>query len=106
MAENTVTKRDMAIVLAEKYGFTQLEATDIIQTFLDEIVKELANANRLEFRKFGVFEPKIRKGRQARNPRTNEELFAEAKATVAFKVGKEMKEKVQDAMPKLQENAE
>jgi integration host factor subunit beta len=66
---------------------------------LDRIVQELSQGNRIELRDFGVFEVKQRAARKARNPRTGEEAFVPAKNVVLFKVGKLMKEKVNDSQP-------
>jgi nucleoid DNA-binding protein len=81
-----------------------MEAKEIIQIFLDQVVEELASGNRLELRNFGVFEPRIQSARKARNPRTNEVVHVDSKAVVAFKAGKEMGEKVQKALPVLKQN--
>jgi integration host factor subunit beta len=62
--------------------------------FLDRIVQELSQGNRIELRDFGVFEVKQRAARKARNPRTGEEAYVPAKSVVVFKVGKLMKEEV------------
>ncbi|MFH0946405.1 MAG: HU family DNA-binding protein, partial [Planctomycetota bacterium] len=70
---------------------------EIIQHFLDEIINELSNGNRLEFRDFGVFEVKFRKARRAQNPRTLEKVHVPPKKVVKFKVGRVMREKVGSA---------
>ena len=44
-----------------------------------------------------MFEVKQRAARKARNPRTGEEAFVPAKNVVVFKVGKLMKEKVNNS---------
>jgi hypothetical protein len=62
---------------------------------MDEIINELAKGNRLEFRDFGVFEPKSKAQRVARNPRTGEKVEVPEKTTVKFKVGRLMKKKIQ-----------
>ena len=67
---------------------------------LDEIIKELAAGNRLEFRDFGVFEVRTRKPRMARNPRTSQRVPVPVKRTVKFKVGRLMQERVQEKEPK------
>jgi len=51
-----------------------------------------ALADRLEFRDFGVFETRIRAARDARNPRTLEQVHIPAKRTVKFKMGRIMKQ--------------
>ena len=94
----TVTKRELVQRIAEKTGVQQVSAKEIIQTFLDEIIIELAHGNRLEFRDFGVFEPKTKARRIARNPRTGERVEVPEKTTVKFKVGRLMKQRIQDKL--------
>ncbi len=85
----TTTKRDLCEKIVRKTDNSQLLVKETIQMFLDRIVQELSQGNRIELRDFGVFEVKQRAGRKARNPRTGEEAFVPAK-----NVGKLMKEKV------------
>jgi nucleoid DNA-binding protein len=91
----TITKRELVQRIAEKTGVQQVSAKDVIQRFLDEIIDELARGNRLEFRDFGVFEPKSKAQRVARNPRTGDKVEVPEKTTVKFKVGRLMKKKIQ-----------
>ncbi len=91
----TVTKRELVQRIAEKTGIQQISAKEVIQSFLDEIINELAKGNRLEFRDFGVFEPKSKAQRVARNPRTGEKVEVPEKTTVKFKVGRLMKKRIQ-----------
>ena len=51
--------------MAEKTGQNQSVVLQLLQTFLDEMVEQLATGNRLEFREFGVFETVMRKPRMA-----------------------------------------
>ena len=44
---------------------------------------------------FGVFEPKSKAARMARNPRTGDRIAVPEKVTVKFKSGRMMKEKLQ-----------
>ena len=91
----TVTKRELVQRIAEKTNAQQIQAKEVIQGFLNEIIEELAKGNRLEFRDFGVFEPKEKAKRVARNPRTGERVEVPAKTTVKFKVGRLMKKMIQ-----------
>ena len=72
----------------------QVVVRDIVQSFLDEIVSELAKNNRLEFRDFGVFKVSSRPPRIAQNPKTLEKVQVGAKRTVKFKMGRLMKQKI------------
>ena len=90
----TITKKELVNRIAEKTGVTKVVAKEIIQSFLDSIIEELAEGNRLEFREFGVFESKERAARRAQNPRTLEKVSVPAKRIVKFKVGRLMRKRV------------
>jgi integration host factor subunit beta len=95
----TVTKKDLVNRIAERTGETKVVTKNIIQLFLDEIIRELAAGNRLEFRDFGVFEVKPRRARRAQNPRTLEKVSVPPKKVVKFKVGRVMREGVTTQTP-------
>ncbi|MBL9079812.1 MAG: integration host factor subunit beta [Planctomycetes bacterium] len=90
----TVTKKELVHRIAERTGVTKVVAKDVIQSFLNAIIDELAEGNRLEFREFGVFESRERAARLAQNPRTLEKVPVPAKRIVKFKVGRLMRKKV------------
>ena len=90
----TITKKELVNRIADKTGQTKIIAKEILQTFLDEIVRELALGNRLEFRDFGVFEVKPRRARRAQNPRTLQKVEVPPKHVVKFKVGRVMRDQV------------
>ena len=93
----TVTKKDLVHRIADRTGTTKVVTKEIIQQFLDEIIRELASGNRLEFRDFGVFEVKARRARRAQNPRTLEKVDVPPKRVVKFKVGRIMRDRVGSA---------
>jgi integration host factor subunit beta len=95
----TASKKEIVLSVANKTGRPSAEASAVCQSFLDQIVEELAKGNRLEFRDFGVFELKRRKERTARNPKTGEAVHVPARTVVAFKPGRIMKERVVDVIP-------
>ena len=90
----TVTKKELVHRIADKTGVTKVVAKEVIQSFLNAIIDELAEGNRLEFREFGVFESRERAARLAQNPRTLEKVPVPAKRIVKFKVGRMMRKKV------------
>jgi len=92
----TVSKKDIVNKIADTTQARQVVVRDIVQSFLDEIVSELAKDNRLEFRDFGVFETRNLPPRIAHNPKTNELVQVEAKRTVKFKMGKLMTQRLND----------
>jgi len=94
MSRQTIAKRTIAERIAEKLNLGQSVTLQVIQAFLDEVIEELAEGNRLEFRDFGVFETVERKPRIALNPKTLEKVPVERKLVVRFKVGRQMKQRV------------
>jgi integration host factor subunit beta len=92
----TITKKELVNRIAEQTKQTKVVVKDILQQFLEEIVSELSDGNRLEFREFGVFEVRQRAARLAQNPRTLEKVYVPAKKVVRFKVGRMMRERVCD----------
>jgi integration host factor subunit beta len=105
-AAATVTKKDLVNRIADRTGETKVITKNIIQMFLDEIIRELSAGNRLEFRDFGVFEVKPRRARRAQNPRTLEKVSVPPKRVVKFKVGRVMRERVTTERPASAASAE
>jgi integration host factor subunit beta len=89
---STVTKKELVDRIAQSTQTSHVLVKSVIQHFLDEIVAELVEGNRLEFRDFGVFETRIRAARKAQNPKTLERVQVPAKRAVKFKMGRIMKQ--------------
>jgi len=93
----TVTKKEIIDRIAESTQAKRVSVKRIIQAFLDEVIKELCQDNRLEFRDFGVFESRTRASRTAQNPKTLERVDVPTKRTVKFKMGRLMRERLMAA---------
>lgn len=92
----TISKKALVDRIAETHHVRLTSAKIIVQAFLDEMVTELSKGNRLEFRDFGIFDVRTREARQAHNPKTLEKVQAPAKQSVKFKMGKIMKQKLNE----------
>ncbi len=101
----TVTKRELVERIAARTKMTRTAVKKVLQTFLDEIVNELGQGNRLEFRDFGVFEVKTRAARRAQNPKTLERVDVPSKLAVKFKPGRRMKELLDQQALELDQRA-
>ena len=95
---HTVTKKELIDRIADRTKNKRVVVKDVVQNFLGEIINELGNGNRLEFRDFGVFETKRRAARIAQNPKTLQRVHVPPKRTVKFKVGRLMRVKLQEGM--------
>ena len=103
---STITKKELIDRIAEATQAKRVVVKRIVQSFLDEIINELATDNRLEFRDFGVFETRIRSSRVAQNPKTLERVHVPPKRSVKFKMGRLMKEKLASFPPLVEEESQ
>ena len=90
-----MTKSELIARLASRYP--QLVAKDAeyaVKMILDAMTQSLVSGQRIEIRGFGSFQVKVREAREGRNPKTGEEVKIPAKRTPFFKVGKELKERI------------
>ena len=91
----TLTKRDLVIRISEETGIAQQQVLDVVQRTLDYMAQALAKGDKVELRNFGVFEVRLTKSRVGRNPHKPEhDVVIPARATVKFKSGKIMRQRV------------
>ena len=95
----TISKNDLVDRIKEITGVERGTVKTVVQQLMDEITTELAQKNRLEFRDFGVFEPQTRAPKKALNPKTLERVHVPAQRTVKFKMGRMMRERLNDDRP-------
>ncbi len=95
----TITKKELIDRISEGSQAKRVMVKRVIQSFLDEIIAELAQDNRLEFRDFGIFETRTRASRMAQNPKTLERVEVPPKRSVKFKMGRLMKAKLCTQQP-------
>ena len=93
----TITKKQLVEKISVDTGQTKVQTKETVQLFLNAIISELENGNRIELRDFGVFEIKKRAARVGRNPRTGDVVRVPARNVVTFKVGRKMKHRVAES---------
>jgi len=91
---STITKKDLIGRTTESTQAKRALVKATVQNFLGEIIAELTKGNRLEFRDFGVFEPRDRAPRMAQNPKNLERIHVPGKRVVKFKPGRLMMQKL------------
>ena len=89
-----MTKKDIALKVAEETNIKQTDVKKVVQKTFDCIIEALARGEKIELRNFGVFKVKQRKSRTGRNPRTNQVIPVPPRKVVVFKSGLEMKQKI------------
>jgi nucleoid DNA-binding protein len=94
-AMSNLTKRDLVMQISKETGIIQAEVFTVIQQTLDAITDALASGRDVELRNFGVFEVRLTKSRVGRNPmKPKKDVTIPARATVKFKAGKIMRQRV------------
>jgi integration host factor beta subunit len=94
-----MTKQDLIEAVAQQYPrFSRREAEMMVNVVFDSMTEALAKGERIEIRGFGSFLVKQRLAREGRNPRTGAMVAVAAKRVPQFKVGKELRLRV-DGQP-------
>ena len=71
-----------------------LQAEDIVNLMFEKMRISLVTGKRIEIRGFGSFTVKDYKSYWGRNPKTGEKIKVEPKRLPAFKLGKELRERL------------
>ncbi len=81
-------------VLKEESNLSRKEAEKITEVFFNTIEETLVKGERVEIRGFGSFTVNEYKSYTGRNPKTGVQINVPAKKLPFFKVGKELKDRV------------
>ena len=89
-----MNKIELIQALKESNHLSKTEAEKIVTLFFDKISDALAQGDRVEIRGLCSFYVKKYGGYTGRNPKTGEKVKVARKKLPFFKVGKELKERV------------
>jgi integration host factor beta subunit len=90
-----MTKSGLIESVAEKTPHISKKDTEVVvNTIFDAMTDALRRGERIEIRGFGSFVVKHRQAREGRNPKTGAVVPVAAKRVPFFKVGKELKLRV------------
>ena len=89
-----MNKSQLIEALAKAESLPLKKAEEVVNTVFGDMEKALAAGERVEIRGFGSFKIKHYDGYQGRNPKTGEVINVSAKRLPFFKVGKELKDRV------------
>ena len=104
-----MTKSELMLRLAELVAAqkgTQLVAKDVehsVKVLVDTMTRSLAKGQRIEIRGFGSFDLNHRPARVGRNPKTGDKVEVPEKYVPHFKPGKELRERVDQALQNVAE---
>lgn len=95
-----MTKHDLIEEVARLYPrYSRRDAEVIVNSVFDSMAQALHQGERIEIRGFGSFVVKQRQAREGRNPKTGRIVSVPAKRVPFFKVGKELKLRVDGKVP-------
>lgn len=89
-----MNKSDLIDVLSMKENLTEKNASEIINLVFDGFTHSLMEGERIEIRGFGSFSVREYGAYTGKNPKTGEKIQVGPKKLPFFKVGKELKERV------------
>jgi integration host factor subunit beta len=89
-----MNKSELVEALSAQKNLTYKKAEDIVNIIFESMSDELAKGGRIEIRGFGSFVVKDYKAYMGRNPKTGEVIQVHPKRLPFFKVGKELRERV------------
>jgi DNA-binding protein HU-beta len=89
-----MNKGDLVDKVAAKANVTKKQADAVLTAALDAIMEAVSAEEKVTLVGFGSFEPRKRKAREGRNPKTGEAMEIPETIVPAFSAGKLFKEKV------------
>ncbi|MBC7623640.1 MAG: integration host factor subunit beta [Aeromicrobium sp.] len=94
-----MTKSELIEILAARHHqLAPKDAELAVKTMLDAMSLTLSQGDRIEIRGFGSFGLNFRPPRTGRNPKTGEKVLVPKKYVPHFKAGKELRERVDEAI--------
>jgi len=89
-----MNKSELVEALSVRESLTYKKAEQIVNLVFDSMAEALVENDRIEIRGFGSFMVKDYKAYMGRNPKTGEVIEVKPKKLPFFKVGKELRERV------------
>ena len=89
-----MNKSELIERLAQRSGLNVIQAEEIVNLIYKKMRDTMMNGGRIEIRGFGSFVVKEYQAYQGRNPKTGEKISVPPKKLPFFKVGKELKERI------------
>ncbi|MFT7583579.1 MAG: integration host factor subunit beta [Myxococcota bacterium] len=92
-----MTKSQLIEAIVAAKGYPRKAVETAVNAVFDEMVDALKDDDRIEIRGFGNFTVRRYRAYTGRNPRTGESVEVDAKVMPFFKVGKDLRERIQQS---------
>ena len=86
-----LTKKEIVNSIYMQLGFSKKICENLIEDFLEIILRQLIINNKVKIPKFGTFILRYKKKRIGRNPKTLEKKIISERNVILFKPSKELK---------------
>ena len=98
-----MTKSELIDLLAQRQKhLTYKDVEFAVKIMIEQMAQNLATGDRIEIRGFGSFSLHFRPPRMGRNPKTGESVPLEGKYVPHFKPGKELRERVNESIERVE----
>lgn len=94
-----MTKSELIEQLAQRADLPKKRAEEVVNSVFESLSQSLALGRRIEIRGFGSFALKEHRAYVGRNPKTGDEVPVARKQSIHFKVGKQLREMVDELPP-------
>lgn len=95
-----MNKSELIEKVSERVNLTKKKAEEVVHLIFDTMMSALVRGDRVEIRGLGSFVVRTYGAYKGRNPRTGESIEVRPKKLPFFKVGKELKKRVDEGFGK------
>lgn len=85
MAGQTVTRADLCEAVCEEVGLSRVDASELVESILDEVSEALVRGEPVKISSFGSFLVRGKGERWGRNPKTGEPARIEPRRVLVFR---------------------
>ncbi len=89
-----MNKQAIVELVHAKIGGTKVQAEEVVESIIEEIIKTLKKGGEVSIAGLGIFSVKPRAARMARNPKTGEQVKVPASRAPKFRAAKALKDAV------------
>ncbi|MDJ0683340.1 MAG: integration host factor subunit alpha [Alphaproteobacteria bacterium] len=98
MAENTMTRAELAESVYQEVGLSRNESADLVEAVLGEVSDALTRGETVKISSFGSFSVRQKGERIGRNPKTGEEVPILPRKVLVFRPSHVLKKRINDSL--------
>lgn len=96
MKKSNVTRKELAITVADKLGYPLSTCSAIIDSFFDAMKGAMLDGTSVKLVHFGTFSVRGKNPRKGRNPRTGDTITIEQRQIVSFRPSKKLRARINE----------